>query len=145
MSREPSFEKILVTGGTGFIGQHLLQELVSAGCHPISIARRLDQVETLSDVLKDEVRWIELDLLNREGVKKFIDEERPSVLFHLAGTRGVYDDRRNAASTCHELNVDATLHLLEIANRTGTGRIVTTGSAEEYGRSHCDRGDAVRH
>lgn len=133
MPHAPSFERIVVTGGTGFIGQHLLRALVNDGYHPVAIARRMGQIGGLPGVLKEQVRWIELDLLNREDIRYFIGEERPSVLFHLAGTRGVVDQQGNPTSTCSELNVDATLHLLEVVNHAGADRIITIGSAEEYG------------
>lgn len=133
MSQASSFERVVVTGGTGFIGQHLLQALVNDGHHPAAITRRMEQVDSLPDVLKKQVRWIELDLLNRESVRNLLGNEKPSVLFHLAGTRGVDDEHRHAAASRHELNVDATLHLLEDADRAGAERIVIAGSAEEYG------------
>lgn len=133
MSREPSFDRTLVTGGTGFIGQHLLHQLVSKGHSPVAIARRMSHVHSLPNVLKERVHWVELDLTNRDGVESVISTEKPSVLFHLAGTRGVNDPNRNAHQTCSDLNVDATLHLLEVANHHEAERIVITGSAEEYG------------
>lgn len=133
MSQTPSFEKIVVTGGTGFIGQHLLDALVHSGYNPTAIVRRLEQINDVPAPLREHVRWIELDLLDQESVSGFIETEKPSVLFHLAGTRGADVEGGNAASLCQELNVNATVHLLEAANRAGTQRIVIAGSAEEYG------------
>jgi len=57
---------------------------------------------------------------------------KPKVLIHLAGTRG-RGDVRGAQVACDELNVRATLELLESAMANGAERIVILGSAEEYG------------
>ena len=104
MLHAPSFEKILVTGGSGFIGRHLLEALVAGGFDTVAIARRLDQVDNLPAVLTERIRWIELDLLDRDAVSRVIQDQRPTVVFHLAGTRGkdVFGER--AVATCHELN-----------------------------------------
>lgn len=134
MPLAPSFEKIVVTGGTGFIGRHLLEVLVAGGHSPVVIVRRLDQTNDLPEFLKERVSLVELDLVDSDAVSRVIEVERPSLLFHLAGTKGTDDENRNAALTCRELNVDATLHLLEVATRAGAGRIIITGSAEEYGK-----------
>jgi UDP-glucose 4-epimerase len=133
MSHAPSFEKIVVTGATGFIGRHLLEELVAAGHRPTAIARRLDQLDDLSPVLEKDVRWVELDLLDHDALDNLLGEEKPSLLFHLAGYTGVGKQGRTTEATLKALNVDATRYLLETATRVGTGRIVIVGSAEEYG------------
>lgn len=133
MLQAPSFEKIVVTGGIGFIGQHLLDALVKGGYCPTAITRRLEQINDVPAPLRERVRWIELDLLDQESVSRFIEAEKPSVLFHLAGTRGTGNESGNVASICQKLNVDATVHLLKAANDVGAERIVIAGSAEEYG------------
>lgn len=133
MPQVPSFEKIFVTGGTGFIGRHLLQALVDEGHSPTAIVRRVEHVEELPEALQKGVRWIELDLLDEGSVARIIDAERPTIVFHLAGTRRLGSETDGAASFCHELNVDATRHLLVASNRAGAERIVIAGSAEEFG------------
>ena len=134
MSRLPSFDRILLTGGTGFIGRHVLKRLIESGHRPAAVARRIDDVLMLPDVLREHVRWIELDLLDDKSLIDVIQRERPSVLFHLAGSRGVGNGSIDIASNCTAVNVDATLSLLKVATRTGADRIVMTGSAEEYGK-----------
>jgi nucleoside-diphosphate-sugar epimerase len=54
------------------------------------------------------------------------------VLFHLAGTRRS-DGAENVAVACAELNVSATVHLLDAARQAGVGRLIIMGSADEYG------------
>ena len=133
MPQVPSFEKIFVTGGTGFIGRHLLQALVDQGHSPTAIVRRIEHVEELPEVLRKGVRWIELDLLDEASVERIIEAERPTIVFHLAGTRRVGNEADGTASLCHELNVEATRHVIAVSNQAGAERIVIVGSAEEFG------------
>lgn len=128
-----SFKKILVTGGAGFIGQHLLNALVTSGHQPTALTRSVSKVENLTPDLKERVRWRELDLLNQEAVRAFVKAERPSVIFHLAGTRGK-GTFEVAQTICHRLNVEATATMLESSKEAGVERVVLVGSAEEYGR-----------
>jgi UDP-glucose 4-epimerase len=133
MPHAPSFERVVVTGATGFIGRHLLEELVAAGHCPIAVARRLEHADGFSLASSENVRWVELDLLDHDAVREFLKAVQPTVIFHLAGTKGVGNNERKAAETCRELNVDATRNLLEVSTRAGAERIVIIGSAEEYG------------
>ena len=133
MLNAPPFERILVTGGAGFIGQHLLRALLALGHQPLSLTRSLGRVEDLAHDLRDEARWVELDLLNHKAVGALLGAERPTIIFHLAGTRGMRDDD-SALADCLELNVDATRNLLENARDSGVARTIITGSADEYGR-----------
>jgi nucleoside-diphosphate-sugar epimerase len=128
-----SSEKILVTGGAGFIGQHLLRALVAAGHHPTALTRDAGKVEKLSPDLRAQVRWVALDLSDGAAVRDLINAERPATLFHLAGTRGVGHEA-GAAALCEEINVRATLDLLRSTKGAGVERVVMTGSADEYGR-----------
>ncbi len=133
MPHASPFEKILVTGGAGFIGQHLLRALVEAGHHPAALTRNAGKLEKLAPDLRAQVRWLELDLLSYETVHKLISAEKPSHIFHLAGTRGV-GNAVGANDSCDEINVRATGHLLESLKGAGVERVVMTGSADEYGR-----------
>jgi nucleoside-diphosphate-sugar epimerase len=132
MSHAPSFEKILVTGGTGFIGQHLLRTLVAANHQPVAVARDQAKIASLSSDLKNQVRWIESDLLNHAATREVIESEKPTVIFHLAATRGRANDEQ-AMAACTELNVDATVELFESAQSANVERVIILGSADEYG------------
>jgi nucleoside-diphosphate-sugar epimerase len=131
MPGAPSFEKIAVTGGSGFLGQHLVRALVEMGAHPTVLTRTLDG-DGAPDGLKERVRRVQLDLLDREAVRQFLLAEQPTALFHLAGARRCVDDV-SASLTCADLNVSATLHLLDTARRAGVERVIIMGSADEYG------------
>jgi nucleoside-diphosphate-sugar epimerase len=133
MSHAPSFEKILVTGGSGFIGQHLLRALNASDYRPAALARNAEKVERLPADVREQTRWIELDLSNHVATRDVIQAEQPTVLFHLAGARGRGNDE-SARRVCTEMNVRATVNLLEAAQGAGVERVVMLGSADEYGK-----------
>jgi len=120
-------EKVAVTGATGFIGNHLVRLLVSAGCRPTLLGRSEKYGGLLAGV-EGHVRWTPCDLLDAESVRAAIQKEKPNTLFHLAGTR-----RGGEAADCANLNFYATAQLLEESRKNGVRRIVIAGSAEEYG------------
>lgn len=120
---------VLITGGGGFLGSHLARALLQRGERPLLVSRRADPASLPPD-LRGKVRLEAVDLCNAGQVERLFARERPTTVFHLAGTRG-----RDAAAAvrCAEVNVTATLRVLEAAWRHGAARIVMTGSAEEYG------------
>ncbi|MGB7922116.1 MAG: NAD(P)-dependent oxidoreductase [Pyrinomonadaceae bacterium] len=131
MPNAPSFDKVMVTGGGGFIGQHLVRALVQTGCRPVVVTRRSAPCDALRR-LEDGFRHEQLNLLEDESVRDFLRVERPTVIFHLAGTRRS-DDGQNSSVACAEMNVSATVRLLDEATRAGVERVVIMGSADEYG------------
>lgn len=132
MSRAPSLEKILVTGGTGFIGRHLLDALCAAGHRPAASARDAKKVEPLPEAIRTQARWLELDLLDHEATRACLLAEKPTVLFHLAGQSARGEDAQ-AKAACTALNVHATANLLKAAQQAGAERVLLIGSADEYG------------
>ena len=120
-------EKVAVTGATGFIGSHLVRQLVSLGCKPTLFARSPISSGLLAG-LDGSVRWVRCDLTDGDSIRAAIRNERPDTLFHLAGTRG-----RGAHDDCVRLNFHGTARLLEALRDHGVRRIVIAGSAEEYG------------
>ena len=125
-----SFEKIVLTGATGFIGRHLVDALIQAGCQPVLLERSHKENSFLSG-LGDQVRVVQADLKNNDQIGSVLSQESPDIIFHLAGTRG--RNRISAALECAELNIGATVRLLEAAAHAEVQRIVIVGSADEYG------------
>lgn len=125
--------KILVTGASGFIGTWLAEVLLGPGCDVVLAARHppSEPKDALWKILKP--RWVILDVRQPGAVEALLEAERPDTVFHLAGTRGI-GAPEGACVACTEVNVAATVRLLSAAKRVGVRRVVTVGSAEEYGR-----------
>jgi nucleoside-diphosphate-sugar epimerase len=121
-----SHKKLLVTGGAGFIGRHLVRELCALGHSPVAVTRSLDRIDRdLGDL--DNVRWVEADLCSSEQVTALLQAEQPDVLFHLAGNRLGESDKRT------DSNLLSAANLFEASRDSSIKRIVILGSASEYG------------
>src|SRR4026207_1675969 len=62
-----SLERVAITGATGFIGRHLVRKLVSAGCQPVLLARKLINDGWVKG-LGERIRWVEVDLTETGSV-----------------------------------------------------------------------------
>lgn len=123
--------RVLVTGGAGFIGSHLVDRLVAAG-HAVTVLddfstgehRNLTEAETNGDI-----RVVEGSILDRDAVAAAM--EGCDRVFHLA----VQCVRRSLGRPVenHDVNATGTLHLLEAARRHKVARFVYCSSSEVYG------------
>lgn len=114
--------KVLVTGGAGFIGAHVVEALV----------RRGDEVSVL-DVAGgggDRVRAIQSDVRDPVAVAGALDGAE--VVVHLAARVGVRESLRHAAEY-EAVNVGGTRVLMDALARRGGGRVVFASSSSIYG------------
>jgi UDP-glucose 4-epimerase len=123
--------KVLVTGGAGFIGRHLVRALVRAGRGSIIVLDNLhrSQWTALEDV-REQVGFIEGDIRDERVVRKAC--RGVSVVFHLAAQSSVMTAAADSAYTS-SVNADGTRVVLEAAAAEGVGRVVFTSSREVYG------------
>jgi len=122
--------KVLVTGGAGFIGSHLVDALVARGndvrvVDDLSSGRR----ENLVSVERD-VDFIEADLVDPGVAVRACDGVE--VVFHVAALPGVPVSMEQPAR-CDRNNVGATVNLLEAAKDKGCRRFIFSSSASVYG------------
>jgi len=112
----------MVTGGSGFLGRHLLARLVDMGAEVVAIGRRpIERHPT--------VRFIPVDLDDPAFVTRAVAEVGPAVIFHLAGRTPPADPDR-----LYRSNTMATVHLLDALRASGRpARVVLVGSAAELG------------
>ncbi|CAN5815774.1 GDP-mannose 4,6-dehydratase [soil metagenome] len=129
--------RILVTGGAGFIGSHLVERLVAAG-EEVSI---LDDFNDFYDpqikraniaAVAGAIRLHQLDLRDRAAVRQLFHREKFETVVHLAARAGVRPSIGNP-QLYYETNVAGTLHLLEAARATGLERFVFASSSSVYG------------
>jgi UDP-glucose 4-epimerase len=126
--------RILVTGGAGFIGSHLVDKLLLAG-HKISVIDDLStgQISNLSQSI-DQVNFIHGSILNSDDLKKaFVDIE---YVFHLAAAVGVFNIVNDPLKSLFT-NIRGTENVLDLAAKNGTPVLVTS-SSEVYGKNTSD-------
>ena len=98
--------KIMITGGTGFVGSHLCDELINDKHEVILLARNDNKKENVIHNL-NKIRLEYVDVTQFADLEKSIDEIRPDVIFHLAGETShkksfenpLYDIDANSKST----------------------------------------------
>ncbi len=120
-------KRMLVTGGAGFIGSHVVDLLVAEG-HEVVV---VDNLSTGSrDNLNPAAAFHQLDITSPD-VERLLDDVRPDVICHNAAQISV---SRAQASPLIDLNVNVAggLRLIEFARRTGC-RFVHASSAAVYG------------
>jgi len=115
--------KIFVTGGTGFVGRHLLEKLERHDVLCLSRSPALDPK-------KKNIRWINGDLQDFSQIRLWLKEFEPDVAIHLAW-QGLPDYSKAAC----DLNIQISLLFLKALSNTGVRRIVVAGSCFEYGPS----------
>jgi nucleoside-diphosphate-sugar epimerase len=127
-------ERVLVTGGSGFIGAWLVHELVAEGHDVHLLLRRESQTWRLADLDGRYTRH-NADLRDLEAVKAAVQASQPEVIYHAA-TTGTFHFQRDRAGIL-SANVLGTANLLDALEGHDYRALVHTGSSSEYG--HKDR------
>lgn len=120
--------RVLVTGGTGFIGAHVLKQLAAEDheavsfdiAEPTPVAREADGVEFVRGDITDPV-----------AVSETLASVGPERVVHLASLLGRASQR--APRRAFEVNVDGTLSLLDLAESHDVERVVVASSVSAYG------------
>ena len=122
--------KVLVTGGTGFIGSHLVRRLVQEGARVAVFTRRTSSTTRIRDVL-GSVELYQVDIRAFGAVSTAMEKIRPAIVFHLAA-EGVTDPFLST-NLALRVNLDGTVNVVRAAATAGAQRIIHTGTAYEYG------------
>lgn len=111
---------ILITGGSGFIGTHLVQYYRDQGCKLFN----LDIAPPLEPAQADV--WIKQDLLDREGLLRCVKEISPTVVVHLAART---DLDESASMDGYAINIAGVSNLIDAVEEVGTvDRLIITSS-----------------
>jgi GDP-L-fucose synthase len=106
--------RVLVTGGGGFVGSHLVERLEADG-HDVTAARRRD-----------------FDLTSAEATARLFDETRPELVFHLAAEVGGIGANRANPGRYWYANLLMGAHVLEQSRVHGVGKLVLAGTVCSY-------------
>ena len=129
-------QKILVTGGAGYIGSHTCLELLNAGFEVV-VVDNLDNSseESLRRVRKLAGRGLEfhlVDVCDRAALSKVFATCRFDAVIHFAGLKAVGESVKIPLSYYHN-NITGTLILCEVMEKHGVKNLVFSSSATVYG------------
>lgn len=131
---------ILVTGGAGFIGSHLVDRLIAEGYWRVTV------IDDLNDFYSPEIKrsniaahlgdpdfkFVERDIRVADELKVVFDEDNFDVIVHLAARAGVRPSLKEPKLYV-ETNINGTVNLLELAREFGVGQFVFGSSSSVYG------------
>lgn len=130
-------KRILVTGGTGFIGSHTVVELLQAGNYEVDIVDNLansketviDDIEKITD---KRPNFYKQDLLEEDKLRDLFRERNYEAVIHFAGLKAVGESVEKPLEY-YENNLLSTLNVLKCMKKFDVNRIIFSSSATVYG------------
>jgi len=116
-------KKVMITGGTGFIGSWLVKEMINNNIKVILLVR--DKSKCTENEFRELIEYYSDDYYNLEDHDNDID-----AFYHLAW-EGVAPEKKNDRSI-QVKNIDLALEMLEYANKVRAKRFIATGTVAEY-------------
>ncbi len=128
--------KILVTGGTGYIGSHTCVELLQKG-HEVVVFDNLcnskrDVLDKVREITGKEVIFYKADMRDKESMRPVFEEHTLDAVIHFAGLKAVGESVAKPL-LYYQNNITGTLNLCQLMNEYQCRRIIFSSSATVYG------------
>ena len=129
--------KILVTGGTGYIGSHTVVELLNNNYEVVIVDNlsnsKKDVIDKIEEITKKQVKFYEDDVCDKKALTRIFKENKIGAVIHFAGYKAVGESCEKPLMY-YRNNIDSTLTLLEVMNEFGVKKIAFSSSATVYGK-----------
>jgi UDP-glucose 4-epimerase len=127
---------ILITGGSGYIGNHTCVELLNAGYEVIVVDNlynsSLKSLQRVKEITNKDFKFYKIDLLDREELDKVFSENQIEAVIHFAGLKAVGESVNLPLKYYHN-NITGTLVLCEVMKEYDVTKMVFSSSATVYG------------
>jgi UDP-glucose 4-epimerase len=138
-------DRVLLTGGAGFIGSHLTERLLRDG-KDVVVVDNLDpyydvrlkrkNLEAVEEAARadgaGDYDYVDADVTDMEALRTIFEEHRPEAVFHEAAQAGVRASVEDPFKP-NRVNVVGTMNVLVTARDTGVGRVINASSSSVYG------------
>jgi CDP-glucose 4,6-dehydratase len=128
--------RILVTGGTGFIGSHIIEQLISLGAniHVVDI-KLLEKSYFAQQKFEKKVALSRIDIAKKTKIKRLFTEFAPEYVLHIAAEAIVNNSYKNPFKT-FQTNIMGTVSILEAARSTSSVKgVIVASSDKAYGKT----------
>ena len=123
--------KVLLTGGTGFLGHHIARALLDREADVTLLIQPHEKTWRLERI-GAKINQVKCRLTSRDETRSAVQKVQPGVIIHLAGRM----ERRRDLSILDDLlghHVASTVNLIRAADQKTTRLVINTGTSEEYG------------
>ena len=129
-------EKILLTGGAGYIGSHTAVELLNAGYEVLCVDNCYnsspDALKRVEKITGKTVKFYQDDILDADAMRRIFSENKIDAVIHFAGLKAVGESVSIPLKYYHN-NISGPVILCEVMQEAGVKRIVFSSSATVYG------------
>ena len=128
--------KILVSGGTGYIGSHTCVELLNKGYEVVAFDNlynsKIDVVDRVEKITGKKLIFYKADMLDKESMRPIFEEHKFDAVIHFAALKAVGESVQKPLAY-YKNNISGSLNLCELMNEYGCKRIIFSSSATVYG------------
>ena len=128
--------KILVTGGTGYIGSHTAVELLDSGYDVVIIDNlsnsKRDVIDKIKQITNKNITFYEGNVCDKELLRTIFEEHKIDAVIHFAGYKAVGESVKKPLMY-YRNNIDSTLTLCEVMNEYDCKKLIFSSSATVYG------------
>ncbi len=117
--------KILLTGGAGFIGSHVVDAYIKAG-HKVVVIDNL--ASGFKKNLNPKAKFYKIDIRNYKALEKIIKKEKPQIISHHAAVSEVVKSIKDPNLT-YQVNILGTINILLVGASVGVKKIIFASSA----------------
>lgn len=117
-------KNVFVTGSTGFVGRHLVQELLRLGANVTALVRNPPS--------HTGIKYVKGSLEDFEVIKRALEENEIDTVFHMAAL-AVVGEAHFHPILAFETNIRGTWNVLEACRQTSVKRVIVTSSEKAYG------------
>ncbi|RLI05830.1 UDP-glucose 4-epimerase [Candidatus Bathyarchaeota archaeon] len=130
-------KNVLVTGGAGFIGSHLVDEYLQNNAGKVVVFDDFSTgtMENLTHIHDDRLKIVNASILDRKKLDEVIRKEQIRIIDHQAAELEVYTGIRNTEKDA-SINIFGTLNVLETALKNKVEKVLFASSGAVYGEAH---------